>query len=46
MGGILGLFAFGIVVVIITQFVKAGSSGPTVIKNIFAGTVQYLNLLK
>lgn len=45
MSAILGLFAFGIVVVIITQFVKRGSAGPNVIGNIFANIAGYLSAI-
>lgn len=43
---VIGLFALGVIVVIVTQFVKSGSSGPTVIKNVFGNVARYLNLLK
>lgn len=45
MNMILGLFALGIVVVIITQFAKKGSSGPTVVKNVFANIAGYLSAI-
>lgn len=43
---ILGLFALGLVVVIIVQFAKAGSKGPTVVSNLFSNVTGYISLLK
>lgn len=43
---ILGLFSLGLIVVIVTQFAKRGSSGPTVISNVFKNVTGYISLLK
>lgn len=45
MKAILGLFAFGIVVVIVTRFAQKGSKGPNVVSNIFSNIAGYLQAL-
>lgn len=43
---VIGLISLGIIAVIVTQFVKSGSSGPTVLDNIFTNITAYVSLLK
>jgi uncharacterized membrane protein len=44
--GIVGLFVFGLVIVIVIQFVKKGSAGPKAIDAIFNGVSTYITDLK
>lgn len=46
MKGIIGLLITGLVIVIAVQWFKAGSSGPNVVKNLFANITGYISLLK
>lgn len=46
MGKILGLFALGLVAVIVIQFVKGGSKGPNVISNLAGSVAGYISALK
>lgn len=46
MNAIFGLFALGVIVVIVTQFVKKGNTAPTVTANVFNNVAGYISLLK
>lgn len=43
--GIVKIMTLGVVAVMVLWFVKPGSSGPTVIKNVFADADYYVQFL-